>query len=395
MRAALHLQRTRASTLIEMLVSTMAVVILGGVIYAMLNGATVLYTKIFQVSAVQQTARGAMQAVSTRIYEAVQQPVLVDANGNDLTAIDADGDGQATTAENWVPSAGVKFRVAVGDARRVMQDASSGDKTLVIASGGAALELGDIVTISDPRITATTSGIGASGANVALQFSKTLGELSFPPQSKLKSSFVVVDSPATMQRQRAFIAVPMAGTNAAELRYYPVAKSLAADGAVAFHNKANYSVVARNLRGDNGGDKPFSFTADPSLSVLTRDPEYRAVRVNLQIQAREYSNRKNASFNSHLAVNTAVAWKSAAHIQFASAPPIPIATPIPATPKPTPTPTPTPTPAPTPTPTPTPPPTPAPTPTPTPTPTPAPTPKPTPTPTPAPTPKPTPPPILD
>ena len=98
-----HTQRTRASTLIEMLVTTTVVTILGGVIYAMLNGATVLYTKIFQVSAVQQTARGAMQAITTRIYEAVQQPVLVDENGDDLPAIDADGDGQATTAENWPP----------------------------------------------------------------------------------------------------------------------------------------------------------------------------------------------------------------------------------------------------------------------------------------------------
>lgn len=58
--------RCRAFTLVELLVTVGIVAFMGGVIYVMLNGGTVLYTKIFQISTVQQTARSSMQAMSAR-----------------------------------------------------------------------------------------------------------------------------------------------------------------------------------------------------------------------------------------------------------------------------------------------------------------------------------------
>ena len=58
--------RSRAFTLVEQLVTVGIVAFMGGVIYVMLNGGTVLYTKIFQISTVQQTARSSMQAMSAR-----------------------------------------------------------------------------------------------------------------------------------------------------------------------------------------------------------------------------------------------------------------------------------------------------------------------------------------
>lgn len=339
MRFTHHFRRKHASTLAELLVTIGIVGFLGGAIYVMLNGGTVLYSKIFQMSAVQQTARSTMQAMSTRLYEAVQQPTLTDAGGNDLAAIDANGDGNPTLEENWTPSAGVKFRVTIGQAHRVTRDAGSTDNAIYVATASTAILAGDIVTIPYPKITAKASGVTVSGAETCLQFSKTLGELSLPPQVSAKASFVTADTPSTMDRLSSFVAVPLSGTSAAELRYYPRAMSAATDGTATFNDKANYRVVASNLRSDNGGGLPFSYTGDPTAPVLTRDPEYRTLRVNLQIKAREFDNRNNAAFNSNLAVNSAVAWKSAAHIQFASAVPIPLATPTPA---PTPTPPPPP-----------------------------------------------------
>ena len=313
MRLRHHSRSPRASTLVELLVTIGIVGFLGSAIYVMLNGGTVLYTKIFQISAVQQTARSTMQAISTRLYESVQQPTLTDASGNDLAAIDANGDGNATLTENWMPAAGVNFRVTVGQAHRVTRDAASTDSAIYISTTDTTILPGDIVTTPYPKVTARVSSVNVSGAETCLQFSKTLGEQSLPPQTVAKSSFVTSDTPSTVDRISSFVAVPLAGTNAAELRYYPLAMSVGTDGATAFNNKSNYRVLASNLRSDNGGSLPFSFTGDPTAAVLTRDAEYRALRVNIQIKAREFDNRNNAAFNSNLAVNSAVAWKSAAH----------------------------------------------------------------------------------
>ena len=225
--------RSRAFTLVEVLVTVGIVAFLGGVIYVMLNGGTVLYTKIFQISTVQQTARSAMQAMSTRMYEAVQQPTLADANGNDLPAIDANGDGDPSVEENWVPAAGVKFRITVGVAHKVTQDAGSTDSAIFVATTDTPVATGDIVMTPYPKITAAVTGVSTSGSVLTLQFAQTLGELSLPPQSTPKTGFVATNSPAYVERMSAFIAVPIAGTNAAELRCYPVAKSVGTDGAAA------------------------------------------------------------------------------------------------------------------------------------------------------------------
>ena len=321
--------RSRAFTLVELLVTVGIVAFMGGVIYVMLNGGTVLYTKIFQISTVQQTARSSMQAMSARMYEAVEQPTLTDAGGNDLPAIDANGDGDPSVAENWVPAAGVKFRIAVGHAHKLTRDAGSTDSAIYVATSSSPIITGDIVITPYPQISAPVTGVVTSGAELTLQFGKTLGELSLPPQATPKPAFVATNSPAYVERMSLFIAVPIAGTNSMELRYYPVAKSVGTDGAAAFNDRANYRVLASNLRADNGGALPFSFTGDPTAAILTRDPEYRAVRVNLQIQAREYDSRKNAAFNSNLAVNSALVWKSAEHEQFATADPLPVVTPTP------------------------------------------------------------------
>jgi hypothetical protein len=99
-----------------------------------------------------------------------------------------------------------------------------------------------LVTLSDPRIAARVDAVSLSGGNVELQFAKKLGELSLPPQTTGNPDFVTKDTPVSITRESAFVAVPADSGAAVQLRYYRTAKSTTADGVAVFEDPSNYAV---------------------------------------------------------------------------------------------------------------------------------------------------------
>ena len=111
--------QTRAAfSLLEQLTAAAAIAVVFAIIYALLNAGSILYAKIVQVNVVHRTARSASEFVASKIYEAVEQPVLLSASGLPHPAVDAPlghlADGIPNESENFKPSEGVMFMRYLG-----------------------------------------------------------------------------------------------------------------------------------------------------------------------------------------------------------------------------------------------------------------------------------------
>jgi len=113
----------RGLTLVEMMISTAIVGVVGLVIFSMLNIGTILGAKNTAVNVAHQNARTAMLQMTADFHASVSALTLVDVNGNPLPMLK---DAQNKDIPNNGPAAGIAFQLWSAGPFRIVASASVG-----------------------------------------------------------------------------------------------------------------------------------------------------------------------------------------------------------------------------------------------------------------------------
>lgn len=105
-------------TLVEMMVTTLLIGVLGLIIYSLLSAGTILGAKNTAVNTAHQQARNALLTMTQTLHSAVSPSRLVDANGNFIGAQPA--------------AAGISFQLWAGGPYKISADTLDAWKTLTI-----------------------------------------------------------------------------------------------------------------------------------------------------------------------------------------------------------------------------------------------------------------------
>ena len=87
-------------TLVELMIAAMAIALVGGIAYAVLNSGLILFSKNTAINVAHQQARVAVLQIEADLHSAISLPKLVDVNRVDIA-----GTG---------PAAGISFQLFAG-----------------------------------------------------------------------------------------------------------------------------------------------------------------------------------------------------------------------------------------------------------------------------------------
>lgn len=271
-----------AFTLVEMMVATCVVGILGVVSFALLNLGTTLYTQNVSIGQTHSGGLNATEKLMLKVAAADEVPVLADEAG-------------ATQNGNG-PAAGVRFyALASAQAYPVPSGVSATDTSFTITPSvnRPAPMVGDKITMSDLGFQGVITSVSPSGSNYTVGFAPPVGS-GFSPK-KTSGTVIPAGSKCFLLRPSAFISVNSV------LRYYPRALSVAQDGASAFNNSANFDPVSTLLpAGTDTNSLPFQYL----------DTSRRSIDVNLRVRAPGHGKRING-FYTFQTVKTTLAYRSA------------------------------------------------------------------------------------
>jgi hypothetical protein len=265
MRAPRYL---RAFTLLEVLLASGLVAMLGGLVVYVLQAGSVLYAKNYSINHSHTGARNLLDRLTRDIHMSVELPQLVDSLGAKLSL-----QTQAT------PASGIRFRKYVAGPLRIPSPVAASARSLALAlkSSDPVPQVGDLLAIpssaSNPlphdlfiRISSVT---GAGGLNPTVSFASPIGDALSP--AKTSGNVALADSAAHVVRELAYIVAQ--GARGPELRHYPHAMSAGAHGLTAFQNPSNYMVLVADM---SGCSQPFSEAlGDRALSVTLKVTENR------------------------------------------------------------------------------------------------------------------------
>jgi type II secretory pathway pseudopilin PulG len=254
----------RAFTIVEVMISTGLMMIVGGMAYAVLNSGMNLYAKNTAVNAAHQQARSGVDQMLQNIHGSVSIPQLVDTN---LTPIAAPAVG---------PAAGLTFQRFEAGPFPVVQNAVETDNMIVLASGNGAaytpttnsrlnipshnIELNVLSSANNGGGTRRFNLSGPIGTDVTILASGDDGD---PDTTYIVSAFM------TFRCSYAVI-----GT---ELRYYPT------------NDLGTFRVIARNIT------SPTPFTI-PTLAGGGLQNRYVAA-VNISTVEPQFTQRGYAAVN--------------------------------------------------------------------------------------------------
>lgn len=274
-------RKSAAFTLIELTVSTAMAIAVGVVLFAMLNTATVLSATNFSINQTHLAVRRSVDKVLSKVGVAAGAPTLVDAAGASVS-----GNGPAEGIRCLVPTSPQPYPVSSA--------VSATDMTLIAGVGTRPVpQAGDVILMTDIGFQGTVASVSASGSNQTITFTSTAGSCFSPV--KTTGTVVPANSKFFLFSPTAFITVNNV------LRYYPRARSVAADGAAVFNNEVNYVKIATLV--------PLS-GATTSFPFKYLNASRRSVDLTLRINDPTYSNRVRA-FNKFLSIRTTAAFRSA------------------------------------------------------------------------------------
>lgn len=118
MKSAFHARRDRGLTLVETMVATTAMLIMGGIIFYTFNAGMVLFAKNTSVNSAHQQARVAVLTMEQDLHSAISIPQLVDSSKNPVA-----GTG---------PAAGISFQMFSAGPFRVLATAAAGQTQIRI-----------------------------------------------------------------------------------------------------------------------------------------------------------------------------------------------------------------------------------------------------------------------
>jgi len=145
-------------TLVELMITSLLIGVLGLVIFSLLNTGMVLGGKNTAVNVAHQQARTAMLQMTENLHAAVSPLQLVDVNG---TPLPLNGDG---TINNG-PAAGISFQLLISGPLRVVADANVGDNVVTLnANGVTAPKAGDRLIIRSHSIEQDIIAVGGTSS---------------------------------------------------------------------------------------------------------------------------------------------------------------------------------------------------------------------------------------
>jgi prepilin-type N-terminal cleavage/methylation domain-containing protein len=277
-------------TLVEMMIAVSCVVITGGVAFALLQSATTLLLSGHAANRSNQLAYLTMDRLARDVHSSIEVPALVDQAGATITL--------AGTLP--VNAAGIRFRVYAGGPLRIPTATAATATTVGLAMqasqqmprAGQLLAIPSVMMNGIPkdlyaRISSVSPAPPGTSTTPTVTLGGTLGSFATPVATS--GNLVEAGSLAYLVNDVAYIVVTPAG-GVPELRFYPRAMSVAANGTTAFENPANFVVVTANM----------AATPQPFAMALGD----RGVSVNLTVQDAEYSNRVKSTFTKNFTIGS-------------------------------------------------------------------------------------------
>ena len=282
-------RRAAGFTLVEAMVSTAVAGILGGIIYLVATESLTSFARNVSINRSYTDARMTLDRIAQTVGSAGHTPVLIDT------------DGAATTAS---PAAGIRFyragpqssyKVTVGKT-----GPSNANKTMTVqlATGQVAPAVKDVAIIptlgtQGTSYQGTISSVAISGSNCTLTFVNTLATDCTPTPT---AAIDLAVSPAAYIQTYTQVSYVVVGN---QLRYYPLARSVAVDGATVFNNTANYQVLVNLV---SAAFNSSGTAATPLLPFSIVNPP--TVQVQLYAENPDYNNRTTANSSFVNSTNT-------------------------------------------------------------------------------------------
>jgi hypothetical protein len=281
----------RGFTLVEMAIAAACVVVAGGTAFILLQSATTLFLSGHAANRSNQLAYLTMDRLTRDVHTSIEVPALVDGNGETLTLVSGPP----------VSAAGIRFRAYAGGPFRVPSATLATDTTvgLTLQPGQAMPVAGQLFAVALVNVNGTPKDLFARIASVSpappgtsttptLTLTGTLGSFTTPPVTT--GTVLPADSIAHVVNDVAYIVVMPPAPGTPELRFYPRAMSVSADGAMAFHDPANFVVITANMAASL---QPFSMALGD-----------RGVAVSLTVQDSANSNRVGSDFMKNFTIGS-------------------------------------------------------------------------------------------
>lgn len=273
-------RNSAAYSVAEVVVATAVAMAVGVVLFTALNTATVLGATNVSINATHFSVRRSVDKILTKVGAAAGAPDLVNADGASIA-----GNGPAEGIRCLVPASPQAYPVPAA------VNATDTSLTAVVDSRPAA-QAGDVILMTDLGFQGTVASSTASGNTQTITLTSTAGSCFSPAKT---GTVIPANSKFFLYSPTAFISVNNV------LRYYPRAKSVAADGATAFNNEANYMRIATLVPLNSGTNSlPFQYLGTAR----------RSIDLTLRINTSTYSNRVRI-FNQFLSIRTTAAFRSA------------------------------------------------------------------------------------
>lgn len=251
----------RGLSLIEILVATAAMAIMGSIVFTLLNAGTILFTKNTAINVAHQQARIAVLTMEHDLHSAISIPQLVDADRKALPS--------GTTA----PAAGISFHLFSEGPFELVATAAAAQKQIRVNSKNYKPMVGQRLNLPLHQIEKNITGVsGAGSTNCVLTLESNL------PWSVDKS---VDDGGAPLD---------VIVTGFTSERYYYVVKN----GELRYFRPGDS--VGKVLATDITSPTPFSVPATPLGAPYNRF----VAAINLSTADHTSSNRKFKSANMFL-----------------------------------------------------------------------------------------------
>ncbi len=280
----------RGFTLVEMAIAAACVVIAGGTAFVFLQSATTLFLSGHSANRSNQLAFLMMDRLARDVHSSIEIPALTDADGTAITL----------TGSVPVNAAGIRFRMYSGGPYQVPA-ATTADSSTVIVSTAATAQMpraGQLLAIPSVPVNgmpqdlfARITAVEPPAASITITLTGPLGSFSNPAVST--GPFVPANATAHAVNDVAYIVVTSVASGVPEMRFYPRAMSVAADGAAAFNDPANFAIITANMA---ASPQPFAMALGD-----------RGVAVNLTVQDSANSNRVQSLFMKNFTIGSPTA----------------------------------------------------------------------------------------
>ena len=216
-------QSPRGFTIAELIVTSGIMLMVGLMIFLVLNSGMVLYAKNTAVNSAHQQARTGVDQMVANLHAAVSIPQLVDTSLQPLGTI-IDGSG------NPIPAPGVSFQIFSGGPFPVDLSAAATDTSIRLWCPGYTPSSSARLNIPSHNIELDVVSTSVSGSRVTFNFAQPIGTaiaISGTGVEGGAGTTYIITGFITARRAYAVVG--------SELRYYPT------------NNVASYRVIARNL----------------------------------------------------------------------------------------------------------------------------------------------------